>query len=126
MKANRRRIQQRQLFFESLEERKVFAGFLFVGSDAGPVSTVKIYADENVDGKYEKLAQLFQPFGGFTGGVRVTTGNFDGDSNSELVVAAGPNGQSQVKIYDLNGDGSIGTLIDSFFAFGQASKLGVN
>src|SRR4051812_19786881 len=37
----------------------------------------------------------------------------------------GPNGKTQVKIFDINGDGSIGTLIDSFFAFGAASKVGV-
>lgn len=58
-------------------------------------------------------------------GARVATGDFDGDGNDELVVAAGPNGKSQVRIYDLNGDGTIGNLIESRSVFGAAETAGM-
>lgn len=107
---------------ETLEDRKVLTQFIAVSTDAGVLNEVKILADNDQDGRYEaEVTGLpgfrFSPFGGFTGGVRVAFGDFDGDENDELVVAAGPGGGPHVLIYDLSPGGFPGAVIDSFMAY---------
>src|SRR5262245_12467198 len=109
---------------EGLEERAVPAGLLAVGSDAGVLSTVRIFTDLDLNGTYETLAPKsadqpveFAPYGGFTGGVRVALGDFDGDGNDELVTASGPGSVPHVIVWDLNPDGTIGGALDSFLPF---------
>src|SRR4051794_39588437 len=83
---------------DRLEERTVPAGLLAVGTDAGVPAQVRIFTDTEQNGTYETLAPkganpevAFAPFTpGFSGGVRVALGDFDGDGNDELVTAAGP------------------------------------
>ena len=69
-------------------------------------------------GRTERLATGFNPYPGsqVADGVRVATGDFDGDLNEDLVVSAG-NGLA-VKIFELNPDGTVGNLIDSRKVFG--------
>ena len=109
---------------ECLEARNLLAGFIAVGTDAGVPAEVRIFADRDDNDTYETLVSgatstptVFSPFPGFTGGVRVALGDFDGDNNDELVTAAGPGGGPHVIIWDLNSDGTVGGVIDSFFAF---------
>jgi subtilisin-like proprotein convertase family protein len=109
---------------EGLEERAVPAGLLAVGTDAGVPATVRIFTDADLNGTYETLAPKgvaqpldFAPYGGFTGGVRVALGDFDGDGNDELVTASGPGGPAHVIVWGLNPDGSIGAARDSFLPF---------
>ncbi|MCA9072542.1 MAG: VCBS repeat-containing protein, partial [Planctomycetaceae bacterium] len=100
--------------------------FIVTGTDAGVRNEVRIFIDNSfpaVDGKYElESTRLyagyeFHPFELFTGGVRVATGDFNGDGNDQLVVAAGPGGGPHVKIYDMTSDGLPGALTMSFFPF---------
>lgn len=119
------KLNRRQPSFELLEDRCVPAGFIAVGTDAGQVATVRLFADRDNNGTYETPAAVFQPFGGFTGGVRVALGDFDGDGNDELVTAQGAGGAPRVIIWDLNSDGSPGAQLDNFLAFAPAFKGGV-
>ncbi|MFO0938376.1 MAG: FG-GAP-like repeat-containing protein [Gemmataceae bacterium] len=65
------------------------------GSDAGMVGTATLYDKTGTS--------LFSvtPFGpSFTGGIRVTVADFNGDGLADLVVGTGPGGPSHVKIFD--------------------------
>jgi subtilisin-like proprotein convertase family protein len=117
---------------EPSEDRLVPAGFIAVGSDVGVPAQVRIFTDTDGNGTYETLAPAglskavqFSPYGNFTGGVRVALGDFDGDGNDELVTAAGPGGGPHVIVWDLNPDGSIAGILDSFFAYDAAFSGGV-
>ncbi len=62
----------------------------------------------------------FDPFPGFTGGVRTAVGDVTGDDIPDVVAAAGPGGGPHVTIY--NGD--TGAVVQSFFAFESAFRGG--
>ena len=103
---------------ETLDDRVMPAGFVAVGTDVGTVAVVRVFADNDDNGTYETVAGAIRPFGNvFSGGARVALGDFNGDGNDELAVAQGAGG-SKVKIYEMNPDGSIGSLVDSFLPFG--------
>ncbi len=110
---------------EPLGDRILPAGILAVGTDAGVVATVRTFRDADANGTYETLAGVFDPFGpGFAGGVRVATGDFDGDGNDDLVTGMGAGGGA-VRVWALNSDGSVGSLLETFLPFGAAFKGGV-
>ena len=103
------------------------ATFLYSGTDAGTIATVSILADSNGDDVYETQYNPFQPFGPYKGGVRVATGDFDGDGNDEIALATGKKGGGRVDVYDLQPDGTLGIRLDTFFAFAPAPfTAGVN
>ncbi len=97
------------------------AGFVIAGSrTAAGLGIVQTRADEDNNGTtYERVVGTFFPYGPAKvgEGVRVATGDFNGDGNDELVVATS-NGLP-VKIYALNADGSIGDFIESKAVFGK-------
>ena len=66
-------------------------------------------------------AQFFAFAPSFTGGVRVATGDVNGDSVSDVVVAAGPGGGPQVNVYD----GATLALTRSFYAYDPAFQDGI-
>ncbi|MDY3559503.1 cadherin domain-containing protein [Gemmata sp. JC673] len=81
-----------------------------VGADAGANGHVKVY---NQDGS---LRFSFFAFDGFNGGVRVATGDVNGDQVEDIVVGAGAGAGAaggHVKVFD----GATGALISSFFSF---------
>jgi hypothetical protein len=115
-----------RLQMEPLEDRSMLAGFIAVGTDAGVPAEVRIFADRDDNDTYETSVSsstpapfTFSPYPGFTGGVRVAMGDFDGDGNDELVTGAGPGGGPHVIVWDLNADGTVGGVVDSFMAFGS-------
>jgi hypothetical protein len=79
------------------------------GRGAGP--HVKVF-----DGfKRDERASFFAYDAGFSGGVRVASGDVDGDGLAELVTAPGPGAASQVRILD----GMTQTESASFLAYGS-------
>jgi hypothetical protein len=58
----------------------------------------------------------------FYGGVRVAVGDVTGDGYPDLVVAAGPGGGPQVKVYN----GQTGAVVSSFFAYDSGFTGGGN
>lgn len=86
-----------------------------VGSDAGIVATVIVTADNGVQ-------TTLRPFGNlFRGGVRVATGDVNGDGSADLIVGAGPGTLPAVKVYS----GSDYSLLRSFTAYAAAFRGGV-
>lgn len=67
---------------------------------------------------------------GFTGGVRVATGDFDGDGYMDIVTAAGPGGAGQVRVFGGGPRGTFATTtgreLGQFLAFGPGFTSGVN
>lgn len=104
---------------ESLTDRLVpTVNHLFaVGADIGGGPVVQVYREDGT------LDFTIRPFpDGFTGGVRVATGDVNGDGTDDIVVGAGPGGGPEVKIYD----GTTGTVIRDFYAYSDAFRGGVN
>jgi len=106
----------------------VFASrFIVTGADAGGGPHVIIRYDADNNGTFETIADSFYAFTPsapngplFSGGVRVATGDFDGDGNEELVTAMGPGG-SIVRIWKLTGGGEVSGLVEEFSPFGGFS-----
>jgi Proprotein convertase P-domain len=95
------------------------AGMIVSGSRKGNGDgIVRVRVDLDSNANYETLAASFNPYPGskVSDGVRVATGDLSGDSNEELVTSAG-NGLP-VKIFELNSDGTVGSLIESLKVFG--------
>ena len=73
------------------------------------------------DGKTgNMIANFFAYAPNFTGGVRITAGDFNQDGLADIVTGAGPGGGPHVKIFNsatLGAVGSTPALINQFFAF---------
>jgi FG-GAP-like repeat/Proprotein convertase P-domain len=94
--------------------------FLISGADAGGGPHVIIRVDNDNNGTFETISDSFYAFDPvtpnaplFSGGVRVATGDFDGDGNDELVTAMGPGGQ-WIRIWRLTGGGRVAGLLEQF------------
>jgi hypothetical protein len=61
------------------------------------------------------------PFPGFTGQIRVVSGDFNGDGKVDIIASAGPGGGPAVAVLD----SQTGEVIESFFAFDPAFTGGV-
>lgn len=61
------------------------------------------------------------PFPGFLGGIRVATGDVNGDGVDDIITAAGPGGGPHVIVYD----GRTQAVIHSFFAYDSGFTGGV-
>jgi len=83
------------------------------GSWSGSASGVKAF---NRDGTPRFAAD---PFPGFTGGIRVATGDVNGDGTDDLIAVPGPGRSPTVQVFD----GRNGVLLRSFAAF-EMSFLG--
>ena len=97
--------------------------FVIVGSkNALGLGVVRVFADDDFNATYETLAEEFVPYPGTVGdGVRVAAGDFDGDTNDELVVASSEN--APVKIYELSPSGAAGALEASLEGFTQGTYV---
>lgn len=89
----------------------------FVGSGAGALDAqVRSFSAAGT------LLGTIAPYEGFKGGVRVATGDVNGDGQADLITGAGPGGGPHVKVFD----GSTGATLQSFFAYDAAFVGGVN
>ena len=98
--------------------------FIVAGADAGGGPHVVIRFDADNNGTFETISDSFYAFvpaspGAplFTGGVRVATGDFDGDGNDELITAQGPGG-NLVRVWSLTPGGKVSALREEFAPFG--------
>ena len=98
--------------------------FLITGADAGGGPHVIVRIDNDNNGTFETIGDSFYAFDPlspgaplFSGGVRVATGDFDGDGNDELVTAMGPGGPF-VRIWRMTGSGHVAELLEQFAPYG--------
>src|SRR5262249_47352672 len=81
---------------------------LAVSSDAGPASNVRVF---NADGS---MRLALSPYGSYSGGVSVATGDGNGAGVEDIITGAGPGAPGgHIKVFD----GAMGTEIRSFLAF---------
>ncbi|MCA9071522.1 MAG: VCBS repeat-containing protein, partial [Planctomycetaceae bacterium] len=86
----------------------------------GPGKSSVVTAMDGISGQ---TSFEFSPYGeNFLGGVRVATGDVNGDGTPDIITAAGPGGGPHVKVFD-GSDGS--TELLSFFAFDATFSGGV-
>jgi fimbrial isopeptide formation D2 family protein/uncharacterized repeat protein (TIGR01451 family) len=93
---------------------------LVIGSDTGCTSAPIVRVVDPATGL--DLFTPFQPYeNGFRGGVRVTTGDIDGDGTDEIIVAPGIGRPFEVKVYKQDG-----TPLPAYttFPFGPAYNRG--
>jgi hypothetical protein len=102
------------VYFPSLADA---AGIIVTGTDAGVISHVKVF-----DAGTLAEQMSFLPYGsGFTGGVRVATGDVNNDGAPDIITGAGRGGTGHVKVFD----GTSGAELRSFFAYGPSFGSGV-
>lgn len=90
---------------------------IIVGPDAGGGPHVRVF-----DGATGDRLQEFQAYdAAFTGGVRVATGDINGDGVADIITGAGPGGGPHVKVLD----GVDGAELRSFLAFDPSFTGGV-
>jgi hypothetical protein len=83
---------------------------------SGGSSTVTLY-----DPATGQPSGTVVPFPGFSGELRVVTGDFNGDGKADIIAAAGPGGGPAVVVLD----SETGAVMESFFAFDPAFTGGV-
>lgn len=90
---------------------------IVTGAGAGaPGGHVKVF-----DGATGMQVQSFFSFDGFSGGVRVATGDLNGDGRADIITSTGVGATGHVKAYS----GLDGSLLRSFFAYDAAFQGGV-
>jgi len=88
---------------------------IVVGPGATGAPNVKVFSGR--DGSV--LHSFFAYAIGFTGGVRVAAGDVNGDGIADIIVAPGPGGSPDIRVYD----GATLALLDELFAY-QVSFTG--
>lgn len=90
---------------------------LVTGTDSGVGPHVKVFNGSTS----AEIRSFFAYSPSFTGGVRVATGDVNGDGFADIVTGAGAAGAGHVKVFD----GSTGTELRSFLAYGSGYSGGV-
>jgi hypothetical protein len=90
---------------------------IVTGTDEGVATEVRVFT-----GTTPNLLLSFNPYGtSFTGGVRVATGDIDGDGALEIITGAGPGAGPHVKIFE----GATGAERDGFFSYDSTFAGGI-
>ncbi|MDA1161981.1 MAG: FG-GAP-like repeat-containing protein, partial [Planctomycetota bacterium] len=91
---------------------------IITGADSSGGPHVKVFS-----GATGAVLREFMAYDiGFTGGVRVASGDVNGNGFDDIITAAGPTGGPHVKVFD----GQTGTVIQSYFAYGKDFRGGVS
>lgn len=112
----------RRLAVESLESRQLMAvGPLVAGAGLREVPLVRVFDPTTL--AQQMQIQAFEA--AFRGGVRVATGDINGDGTLDIIAAAGKGGGPHVRVFSgVNGQKLAGAVGD-FFAFEKAFKGGI-
>ena len=89
---------------------------IIVGTDSGTQALVRVF-----NGRTGALLRSITPFVAFRGGVRVASGDVNGDGRAEVIVAAGPGSAPIVKAYT----GLTGGLLWAFNGMDSTYRGGV-
>lgn len=92
---------------------------IITGPETGGVSLVRVLAPLTGAVLHEFLA-----FGDFTGGVRVTTGDVNGDGVPDFITAAGPGGLPHIRAFDGNTGRPVAGPLGDFLAFSPEFRGG--
>ncbi|QGJ71543.1 Hypothetical protein PBC10988_32500 [Planctomycetales bacterium 10988] len=92
---------------------------IVTGTDAGGPATVRVF-----DPSGNELLS-FMPYGAFTGGVRVATGDVNGDGILDIITAAGPGGGPHVQVFDSRTGQLITGGLNNFYAYAPNVTTGV-
>ncbi|QGJ70079.1 Hypothetical protein PBC10988_17680 [Planctomycetales bacterium 10988] len=92
---------------------------LVTGSDAGEPSTVRVF-----DSAGTELLN-FMPYGSLDIGVRVATGDVNGDGVMDIVTAAGPTGGPHIQVFDSRTGELLTTGPNNFYAYDPSLLMGV-
>ncbi|NQV00393.1 MAG: VCBS repeat domain-containing M23 family metallopeptidase [Parcubacteria group bacterium] len=91
---------------------------IIIGAGAGDAPYVKIYKKST-----KKLLRKFLAYDeGFMGGIRVATGDLDGDGIDEIITAAGPGGAPHIRVFDNKGS----VVYAKLFPFGDKIHTGAD
>ncbi len=91
---------------------------VITGADAGGGPHVKVFS-----GQDRSEIRSFYAYGaGFVGGVRVASGDVDGDGVDDIVTGAGPGGGPHVEVFS----GVGGAMLQSFYAYDAGFRGGVS
>jgi Domain of unknown function (DUF4394)/FG-GAP repeat len=97
------------------------ANTLVSGAGPGGGPHVRVFDAHSGALSFEFFA--FTP--GFTGGVRVATGDVTGDGVPDIITAAGPGGGPHVRVFNGVNGAQLGGLVGSFLAYDPAFPGGV-
>lgn len=94
---------------------------IVTGTDAGGGPNLRVFdADTN-----EERFSFFVYSPAFTGGVRVATGDVNGDGIQDIITAAGPGGGPHVRVFDGATGAQIPGTLGSFFVYAPNVASGV-
>lgn len=96
-----------------------------VGADDGGASRVRVFS-QGLIGVGTVIADFFAYEVTFRGGVRVATGDVNGDGRVDLVLGAGIGGGPRVTVIDGTKVGTTNARLADFFAFENSLRNGVN
>jgi hypothetical protein len=90
---------------------------IITGAGAGGGPQVRVFSGADS----HRLAGFFAYDTGFTGGVRVAAGDYDGDGRADIITGAGAGQSAPVRVFD----GDTGSRLANFFAFPTSFAGGV-
>jgi hypothetical protein len=96
---------------------------LVVGAGAGGEAHVRVLGG---DGILDERIGFIAYDGGFRGGVRVASGDFDRDGDDEVVVGPGPGGGSHIRVLQFASNGRTVRPLVEFLAFDPGFTGGVS
>ena len=97
------------------------AALLATGQDAGAQPLVKVFDPLTGNLKYSFAAYSTD----FRGGVRVATGDVNGDGTEDIITAAGPGGGPHVRVFDGRTGQQLTGPVGGFFAYDSTFTGGV-